>query len=459
MTPTTDTATKYAEANHEQFQMQLIEWLRIPSISTDPKHNDDVRNAADWLAEQMRAVGLENVAIMPTPGHPVVYADWLHAGDDAPTVLVYGHYDVQPAVTEDGWTHDPFEPQVQADRLIARGATDDKGQVMIQLKAAEALLKTNECPVNLKYIIEGEEEIGSPHLADFVKEHQHLLRADCCMISDTTINSEEQPSIVYSLRGLLAMDLIVRGPQRDMHSGYGGMIHNPAQAIAEIVAKLHDDEGRVTVPGFYDEVRDLSDEEREQLKKSDFTPQAWQAWMGDLPEYGERTFSKIERVGARPTLEVNGIFGGYTGDGFKTVLPAEARAKLSCRLVADQNPRVIFERIQDYVRQISPQTAHVELRLREFGLPAITPIDHPAVQAAAQAYQQIWNTPVLYVRGGGSIPIVAEFQALLGVPVVLLGFGLPDCGAHGPNENFSLTMYRRGIQTVIAFLHGLANAS
>ncbi|MGB7338962.1 MAG: dipeptidase [Phototrophicaceae bacterium] len=449
-------ALQYVADNTAKFTDELKEWVAIPSISTDPNRVEAVRQAAEWLAANMAAMGLENIEVMPTAGHPAVYADWLHAGDDAPTVLVYGHYDVQPAVVEDGWDTDPFVPTVKDGILFGRGATDDKGQVMIQMKAAEALLKTGSCPVNLKYLIEGEEEIGSPNLGAFVSQHSEKLAADICLISDTGVQSKAQPNLTYSLRGLMTMTLIVSGPKTDLHSGgYGGIIHNPAQAITEIIAQLHDKDGRVTVPGFYDAVLDLGVEERETLAKSNMSDTQWRSIMGDLPEWGEGGFNRIERIGARPTLEINGIASGYAGEGFKTVLPAQAIAKISARLVADQNPNEIYAMVRDYIYAIAPDTVNVEVLEEHHGFPALTPIDHPAVKAAVRAYEANFPNPPLLVRGGGSIPVVPEIQQILDVPVVLLGFGLPDSQAHGPNESFHLDQYESGIKTVISYFNEL----
>ena len=453
------TAYDYVSENFEKFTAQLKAWVAIPGVSTDPERVNDVRQAAEWLAADMMQMGLENVEVMSTDGHPVVYADWLHAGDDKPTILVYGHHDVQPAVIEDGWDTDPFTPTVKDSVLYGRGATDDKGQVMIQMKAVEALLKTDSCPVNLKYLIEGEEEIGSPNLGKFVEQHKDKLAADICLISDTGVQSKEQPSLTYSLRGLMTMTLVVRGPVRDLHSGgFGGMVHNPAQAITEIIAQLHDTDGRVTVPGFYDDVLDLDTEERATLAKSDITDDKWQEFMGDLPVWGESGYNRIEKIGARPTLEINGIASGYAGEGFKTVLPAKAVAKISARLVANQNPNDIFAKVRDYILEIAPDTVRVEVLEEHHGFPALTPIDHPAVQAAIRAYEANFPNPPLLVRGGGSIPVVPEIQRILDLPVVLLGFGLPDSQAHGPNESFHLDQYENGIRTVISYLNEVAKS-
>lgn len=454
-TTTTMTPYEYAAAHQERFVQELIDLLRIPSISTDPAFAPQVRQAADWLAADMRRIGLENVAVLPTGGHPVVYGDWLHAGDDAPTVLIYGHYDVQPAVLADGWLHDPFTPVIREQRLYARGACDDKGQVLAQLKAAEALLATGGSPVNLKYLIEGEEESSSENLPGFVLAQRDRLRADVVLISDTRIESLEQPSLNYSLRGLVTLEITVTGPTRDLHSGFGGILHNPAQAVAEIVAKLHHPDGRVAVPGFYDAVRSLGAEERAALQAADLPPREWQHMMGDLPEWGEAGYLKIERIGTRPTLEINGLYGGYSGDGFKTVIPARAGAKISCRLVADQDPETIFAGVSAYLRQITPPTVRLDIRPLGHGRPVHTPTDHPAVQAAKRAYGRNWDKAPLFIPGGGSIPVVAEFQEKLNLPVVLMGFSLPDGGAHGPNESFHLEMYRKGVATVIAFMEEL----
>ncbi|MGJ3239695.1 MAG: dipeptidase [Anaerolineae bacterium] len=451
-------ANDYVQANMDAFTEQLKQWVAIPSVSTDPTRKADVQRAAEWLADDMRRIGLEQVEVMPTDGHPVVYGEWLGAGASAPTILVYGHYDVQPAVIEDGWDSDPFTPVERDGVLYGRGATDDKGQVMIQLKAVEALLKTDECAVNLKYLIEGEEEISSPHLASFVQAHHDKLQADICLISDTGVQSKTQPSLTYSLRGLVEMTVIVSGPRLDLHSGgYGGIIHNPAQAIAEIIAQLHTPDGRVSVPGFYDDVLELEPDERKTLAQSEMEDAHWRDVMGNLPEWGEAGFNKIERIGARPTLEINGIESGYAGEGFKTVLPARAIAKISARLVANQNPNDIYAKIHDQIMALAPDTVRVEVQEGHHGFPALTPLDHPAVQTAIHAYSANFPNPPLLVRGGGSIPVVPEIQQILDVPVVLLGFGLPDSQAHGPNESFHLDQYQAGIQTVITYLSEIAN--
>jgi acetylornithine deacetylase/succinyl-diaminopimelate desuccinylase-like protein len=451
-------ALEYAKQHATDFRQQLYELLHIPSVSTLPQNAGAVRQAAEWLANNMAQAGIENVEIIETGGHPVIYGDWLHAVD-APTVLIYGHYDVQPAEMADGWDTDPFEPVEKDGKVYARGATDDKGQAFTHVKAIESLLKAEDgLPVNVKFVIEGEEEIGSPNLASFLAEHQARLRADVCVISDSGILAEDQPSIVYSLRGLVALEVEVRGPSVDLHSGmYGGAVHNPVQALAEIIAQLHDPTGRVTVPGFYDDVIELSADERAELKKTDIPPESWTERTGAPADWGEPTFTIRERIGARPTLEINGMAGGFYGDGVKTVLPARAIAKITCRLVADQKPDVIFEAIKAHIEAITPASVTVEVRkLRGSGHPALVDIHTPAMQAAIQAYERSWGKPPVFMREGGSIPIVADFQQILDLPVVLMGFGLNTDGAHGPNEHFNLTMFHKGIDASMHFLAAIA---
>lgn len=449
-------ALAYIKKNHSVFQADLETFLRIPSVSTEPRHRADVEQAAGWLAQQMEAAGLHDVSVLETHGHPVVFGQWLAAGESAPTVLVYGHYDVQPAAMEDGWAQDPFEPVIKDGRIIARGATDDKGQVMVQLKAWQALLATGTCPVNIKFLVEGEEEIGSPHLPAFVEEHREMLQADVCVVSDTSIRGPDQPSLVYGIRGLMTMELIVSGPRQDLHSGLGGMVHNPCQALAEIIAGLHDASGRVAVPGFYESVRDLTDMERRALARADLSRDEWDALTGAPEPWGEEGYTLLERFGGRPTLEINGIRGGYGGPGFKTVIGASAMAKISCRLVPDQDPDHIHDLVAARIRELAPATVRIELVRHAGGYPALTDPDHPALQAARAAYERCWGKEPLLMREGGSIPIVADFQRILDLPVVLLGFGLSDSRIHGPNENFPLEMFHRGLDTVVYFAHELA---
>jgi acetylornithine deacetylase/succinyl-diaminopimelate desuccinylase-like protein len=447
----------YAKANAGNFRQQLYDLLRIPSVSTLPERAGAVRQAAEWLAENLRNAKLENVAVMETGGHPIVYADWLHA-EGQPTVLIYGHYDVQPAVMEDGWTHDPFDPIEKDGKVYARGSSDDKGQAFAHIKAVESYLHTvGTLPVNVKFVIEGEEEVGSPHLPPFLAEHKDLLKADYCVISDSGILTEEQPSIVYALRGLVAMDVEVQGAGQDLHSGgYGGTIHNAAQAIAEIVAQLHDANGIVTVPGFYDDVKALSAEERAELAKTNIDEGAWLEQTKAPAIWGDPEYTIRERIGARPTLEINGIAGGFYGDGVKTVLPAKAIAKITCRLVADQDPFKIFDLIKTHIESITPPSVTVKVTIQKgSGYPALVDINNPAIQAAIRAYEKGFGAKPVFMREGGSIPIVVEFQQTLGLPVVLMGMGLNTDGAHGPDEHFTLSMFHKGIDTSIHFLDEL----
>jgi acetylornithine deacetylase/succinyl-diaminopimelate desuccinylase-like protein len=450
-------AHDYARTHAERFCQQLFDLLRIPSISTDPERKGDIQRAAEWLADDLRRIGFERVEIKPTAGHPVVYAEWLGAGKGAPTVLVYGHYDVQPAETEAGWTSDPFEPVERGGKIYARGAADDKGQVFAQVKAAEALLAAGGAPVNLKFLIEGEEEIGSPHLGAFVSANRDLLKADVCVISDTSILAIDRPSICYALRGLAYMEVEVFGPKQDLHSGgFGGIVHNPAQALAEIIAQLHHPDGSVAVPGFYDDVLPLSDEERAELAKSAAPEDYWREMTGVPAFWGEAAYALHERIGARPTLEVNGMVSGFYGEGSKTVLPARALAKISCRLVANQQPRRVFELVRDHIARITPPTVRSEVRLIAEAHPARTDLNNPAMQAAMAAYEKGWGKRPLFERGGGTLPVMADIQRELNMPVVLMGFGLRSDGAHGPNEHFHVEMFHKGINTALYFFEELA---
>jgi acetylornithine deacetylase/succinyl-diaminopimelate desuccinylase-like protein len=447
-------AHEYARDNGTRFLEQLKDLIRIPSVSTLPEHKADMQQAAEWLAEDMRRVGFQTVEILPTKGHPVVYGEWLGAGEQAPTVLIYGHYDVQPAVKSDGWDDEPFNPVVKDGKLIARGSTDDKGQVFAQLKAVESLLATGTLSANIKFLIEGEEEIGTPNLGEFVAQNRERLKADVCIISDSSIKNIDQPSISYSTRGLMYLEIEVFGPKQDLHSGgYGGIVHNPVQALAEIIAQLHDENGFVRVPGFYDDVLPLDQGERAELEKSAKPESQWMDETGVPQFWGEPDFALHERVGARPTLEINGMVGGFYGAGTKTVLPAKALAKISCRLVANQEPRKIYELVKDYLLRLTPPTVRSEVRLLAEAYPALMDLHSPAMQAASTAYEKAWGKAPVFERGGGTLPIIADFQKELnGLPVILMGFGLSSDGAHGPNESFTIEMFHKGIDAAIYFL-------
>lgn len=458
--PELEQALDDARARQAAYLQQLTDFLRIPSVSTLPAHADDVRRAAEWLAENMRAAGLQHVEVMPTERHPVVYGDWLLAGDDAPTVLVYGHYDVQPADPLELWESPPFEPVIRDGELYARGASDDKGQMFLHVKAVESMLRANgRLPVNVKMIFEGEEEIGSPNLERFVREHTDLLAADSALVSDSRILAEDRPSILYALRGLTYMEVVVRGPKRDLHSGaYGGSVHNPAQVVGEIIAALHDGEGRVLIPGFYDDVRSLSAEEREALNSVPYPLEQWQAETGLEEPWGEPEYTLLERLGARPTCDVNGIYGGFQGEGGKTIIPARAGAKISMRLVPDQDPERIARLFTEYVRSIAGDQVELEILNHNNGWWAITDIDSAEMHAAADAFAATWGSRPYFTREGGSIPIVATFQRELGTPAVLMGFGLDD-NIHSPNEHFRVAHFHRGIETVIHYYTNLAGQS
>lgn len=449
--------TTYLEENKNRQLAELIEWLHIPSISTLSTHKDDMLAAADWLAVRMKEAGLEHVEVIPTDGNPLVYADWLHAGDDRPTVLIYGHYDVQPVDPLDEWETPPFEPDIRNDNIYARGSADDKGQVYIHVKAVEALLQSEGAlPVNVKFIVEGEEEAGSGALTAFVPANTDKLAADVCLISDSHILAPDQPSILYGLRGMWKGELTVTGPATDLHSGsYGGAIHNANQALAELLAALHDADGHITVPGFYDNVRPLSDEERAALAKVPYGEKELLEESGAPAAWGEPAYTVVERTGARPTLEINGMWGGFTGEGFKTVIPSKAHAKISCRLVPDQDPRRIGRLIDAYLQELAPPTVSVTLESTQGAKPFIAPLDLPEMKAAAKAYAQVFGSEPVYTREGGSIPIVTVFQQALDAPVILMGFGLPDDRLHAPNEKFHIPNFYNGIKTSIAFMEEL----
>ena len=436
---------------------ELSDWLRIPSISTLSEHKGDVERAAAWLAGKMRAVGLQNVEMIQSGRHPIVYGDWLHAGVDAPTLLIYGHYDVQPADPLELWISPPFEPSVRGDDLFARGASDDKGQLFAHIAAVEALLATSgSLPVNVKFVVEGEEEDGSQALMAYMPTAADKLAADVCLISDTHMLSPEQPLIIYGLRGMWAGEVTVRGPSQDLHSGmFGGAIHNPNQALCELLARLHDERGRVAVPGFYDDVQPLTDQEREALAQVPYDEEQLLAESGAPAAWGERGFTVNERIGARPTLEINGMWGGFVGDGFKTVIPAQAQAKVSCRLVPAQQSSRVGPLIERYLQEIAPPTVEVAVRTRQHAPATVVPLDVPEIQAAARAYARVFGAEPVFSREGGSIPVATVVQEELGVPILFMGFGLPDDNLHAPNEKLHLPNLYRGIRVGIALMEEL----
>ncbi|HXS70029.1 MAG TPA: dipeptidase [Patescibacteria group bacterium] len=448
----------YLEPRREERLERLKAFLRIPSISALPQHAPDVRRAAEWLADEMRAAGIQNVEVSETSGHPMVYGDWLHAAG-APTVVVYGHYDVQPVDPLDEWHTEPFEPVVDGHRLIGRGAADDKGQIHAHVSAAAALLATRDSlPVNVKYVFEGEEESGSAHLDAWLTEHRDRLDADAAIISDTGFFEGNVPAITLSLRGMTYAQIDVRLAGGDLHSGsYGGAIGNPAFAIAQIIAALKGPDGRIRIPGFYDDVREPTQEEREAIAALPFDEETFRADTGVPGLVGESGYTTLERKSIRPTLDVNGIWGGFQGHGQKTIIPAEAHAKISMRLVADQEPEDVFAKLKAFVDEIAPPGVEVTVRLLGTGRPSQTPLDHPHVGAASRALERVFGQSPLYINSGGSIPVAASFQRILGLPVVLLGFTQPNDLAHAPNEWFDLHNYEAAIRTMAATFDEIAS--
>ncbi|MFN0157102.1 MAG: dipeptidase [Bacteroidota bacterium] len=453
-----DNILSYIDQNKDRYLAELKDLLAIPSVSTKTENTGDIKRCAQWVASHMGIVGLQNVQIFATGGHPVVYADWLNA-PGKPTVLLYGHYDVQPPEPLELWTSPPFEATIRDGNLFARGSADDKGQVFIHLKSIEAYLKnTGALPVNIKLLIEGEEEIGSEHLEPFVKEHKEMLKADLVLISDSSMFARGIPSICYGLRGLSYMQIDLMGPNKDLHSGsFGGTVHNPIQALSEIIAQLHDKNGKVTIPGFYNDVRALTKKERDSFKKLPWSDKKYAKELGVKELYGEKGFTTLERVWARPTLECNGIWGGFTGEGAKTVLPSKASAKISMRLVPNQSAAKAAKLFEKHIKKISPKSVTVNVKYLHGGEPAITPIDSPGVMAAVAALEKGFGKKPLYQREGGSIPIVVQFKQLLGLDTVLLGFGLPDENAHAPDEFLNLDNFYGGIKTSVHFFNELPN--
>jgi acetylornithine deacetylase/succinyl-diaminopimelate desuccinylase-like protein len=448
-------ALEYVRKNRQAFLLALREILSIPSISTDPAHVEDIHRAAAWVADHLRALGMQRVEIFPTSRHPVVYAEWLGA-PGAPTVLIYGHYDVQPVEPLDLWESGPFEPEERGEEIYARGASDMKGQVVATLKAVEALMQTGGLPVNVKWLIEGEEEIGSPSLATFLAEHADLLACDVALNPDSGLLGKDWPTITYGLRGLAYFELRVHGPAHDLHSGvYGGVIHNPATALAEIIAGMHDARGRVTLPGFYDHVRPLSDEERAEMARLPVAEEHYLEQTGAPALYGEAGYTSNERVGARPTLDINGLLSGFTGPGSKTVIPAWAMAKISCRLVPDQKPEEVHRQLLRYLEENAPQDVRWEVTAMHGAVASISDRHSPAIQAMERALETVWGSRPFFRREGGSIPVVGQMQTILGIESVICGFGLPDDNVHAPNEKQHLPTWYRGIETIVHFLLNL----
>ncbi|CAM5193821.1 Acetylornithine deacetylase/succinyl-diaminopimelate desuccinylase-like protein OS=Ureibacillus acetophenoni OX=614649 GN=SAMN05877842_10651 PE=4 SV=1 [Ureibacillus acetophenoni] len=454
-----ETLDQYFSQNREKHLEELKEFLRIPSISALSEHKPDMLKAANWLAEALKKLSIENVSINETKGHPVVYGEWLHA-EGKPTILFYGHYDVQPVDPLNLWDSEPFNPEIRDNKLFARGSSDDKGQVFMHLKMIEALFATEgTLPVNVKFIYEGEEEIGSPNLPAYVEANKEKLAADLILISDTGLYAPGKPAVCYGLRGLTGVQIDVRGAKGDLHSGlYGGGVQNAIHALAEILASFRNEDGKILVEGFYDQVLPLSDEERQAYKDLNFDEESLKEEIGVNELFGEAGFSYLERTWARPTLEINGVYGGFSGEGIKTVLPAEAGAKITCRLVPNnQDPEEIVTLLRKHIEKHKP--AGVEITVSEFdkGAPYLTPFDHPVIQAAGRSYEKVYNVPTAFTRGGGSIPIVASFDQILQLPVVLMGFGLNSENFHAPNEHFHLENFDKGLRVLGDYLHEVSN--
>lgn len=443
--------------NKEKFVAELFDLLRIPSVSADPAFQGDVQACATHLATHLKEIGLDEVAIYPTAGHPIVYAEKI-IDKHLPTVLVYGHYDVQPADPLELWHSPAFEPVIKTTEIhpegaiFARGACDDKGQFFMHVKALEAMLRSNELPCNVKLMIEGEEEIGSPNLAIFVKENKAKLKADIILVSDTGMLANDVPSITTGLRGLSYVEVEVTGPNRDLHSGlYGGCVANPINILTQMIASLHDENNHITIPGFYDKVVELSAEDRAEMAKAPFSEEAYCKALDLRQTHGEFGYSTMERGSIRPTLDVNGIWGGYTGEGAKTVIASKAYAKISMRLVPDQDPEEITRLFQEHFEKIAPNSVQVKVHPHHGGEPVVTPTNSFAYEAAAKAYEQTFGKKPIPVRSGGSIPIIAMFEKELGLKTILMGFGLDSDAIHSPNEHYGLFNFYKGIETIPYF--------
>jgi acetylornithine deacetylase/succinyl-diaminopimelate desuccinylase-like protein len=452
-----DAALAYTQDHKDQFLRDLRSFLKIPSISTLPENKKDMEIAARWVADQLEKLSFEDVAIMPTDKHPVVYGSWLKAGPQAPTILVYGHYDVQPADPIDQWKTNPFDPQIRDNNVFSRGASDMKGQIVAHLKAMEAILQQGDLPVNIKYMIEGEEEIGSPSLASFLEQHGDLFQCDFCLNADSGILGEEIPSLTYALRGLSYFEIRLQGPSSDLHSGiFGGAVVNPGNILCNLIAGMKDEDFKVTLPGFYEDVRPLSEDERQELAKLPQSDDWWIKQSGATELIGEKGYTATERATARPTLDVNGLYSGFIGEGSKTVLPAKAMGKISMRLVPDQKPDVVKQSLETYLAENVPPGISWELMDLSSCMPGIIDRDSEAVKAASRALEQVWGKPPLFKREGGSVPVVGLISEMLGVNSLLLGFGLPDDNLHAPNEKLHLPNFYRGIDTYIHFMYEIA---
>lgn len=449
-------AIEYAHDHKQQFLQELIDICKIPSVSTDPEYKPAMLETAEFIAAKLKSIGIENVKIMETAGHPVVYGDHLHAGDDAPVISVYGHYDVQPADPVELWNTPPFEPTLKDGNLYARGASDMKGQTMAGIFAIESILKNDDFPANIKFMIEGEEEIGSPSLADFIKANKDLLACDFALNADSGMLAPDLPTIPYALRGLAYFEINVEGPSGDLHSGiYGGTVLNPANELARLVGGMIDLDGHITLPGFYDSVVEMDADERAELARLPMNEEYFLKNTGAPVLFGEKGYTPVEQAGGRPTLDVNGFLSGFTGEGSKTVLPAKAMVKISMRLVPNQTPEEVEKQLHQYMEENARPGIKWSIKKHAGGPPILTPRDSDEVQALAKAMESVWGSRPVYYRVGGSIPVVSEMHTLLGAPSVLTGFGLPDDNLHAPNEKLTLEPWYKGIDALIHFFYNL----
>lgn len=442
---------EYQQKNKDRFLDELLDLLRIPSVSAKTEHKADMLKCAEAIRQKLLEAGADKAEIYPTAGHPVVYGEKI-TDPKLPTVLVYGHYDVQPPEPLELWKSGPFEPEIRDGKIYARGSCDDKGQVYMHVKALETMVKTGSLSTNIKFIIEGEEEVGSPNLGDFIRSHKDLLKADCILISDSAMISLDTPSIDIGMRGLSYIEVEVTGPNRDLHSGvYGGAVANPLTILAKMIASLHDENNHIKIPGFYDDVVEPTAEERELMARAPYDEKEYMDDLGVKALWGEKGYTTNERTGIRPTLEVNGMWGGYIGEGAKTVLPSKAYAKISSRLVPNQQSDKITKLLIDHIEKIAPPYVTVKAELHHGGEPYVTPVDTKAYQAAAKAMLTTFGKEPIPVRGGGSIPICALFEKELGVKIVFMGFGLDSDNLHSPNEKFNVENYYKGIETIPYF--------
>jgi len=442
---------EYQEKNKDRFLNEMLDLLRVPSISAKSEHKEDMKKTAELVKQRLLEAGADKAEVMPTEGHPVVYAEKI-IDPSKPTVLVYGHYDVQPPDPLDLWKSPPFEPVIKDGKVYARGSADDKGQFFMHVKAMETLVKTNSMTTNMKFLIEGEEEVGSPNLAKFVADNKKLLKADVILISDSAMISLENPSLDIGVRGLAYIQVEVTGPNRDLHSGtYGGAVSNPITILAKMIASCHDENNHITIPGFYDDVVEAKPDERKMMNQAPFNEKEYKADLGVNELWGEKGFTTIERTGIRPTLELNGIWGGYQGEGSKTVLPSKASAKISARLVPNQSSKKITKLLLDYFKKIAPPGVSVNAFELHGGEPYMTPIESKAYQAAAKAIEATFGKKPIPVRGGGSIPICSILEKELGIKIVFMGFGLDSDNLHSPNEKFELKNFYKGIETIPYF--------